>query len=49
MAVFKSIKNPNCASLPYLYAAVKSANDLSTLDSSNVVDFDGLMGIYSKI
>jgi hypothetical protein len=47
MANFKSINNQGaCSSLRNLYTKAKIANDIGgTLDSSNVVDLDGLMGI----
>ena len=50
MANFKSISNQgSCASLSNLYAKAKSANNTTgVLDSSNVVDFDGLIGIDIK-
>jgi hypothetical protein len=50
MANFKSISNQgSCASLSNLYAKAKSANNITgVLDSSNVVDFDGLIGIDIK-
>jgi hypothetical protein len=46
MANFKSISNQGSfASLSSLYAKAKSANNITgVLDSSNIVDFDGLIG-----
>jgi hypothetical protein len=51
MANFKSINNQgSCASLSDLYTKAKSANSITgTLDSSNVVDLDGLMGKLTNI
>ncbi len=49
MANFKSINNQgSCPSLSDLYTKAKSANSITdTLDSSNVVDLDGLMGLLN--
>ena len=50
MANFKSINNQgSCASLSNLYTQAKSANNITVLDSSTVVDFDGLIGKILKI
>ena len=49
MANFKSINNQgSCSALSDLYTKAKSANSITdTLDSSNVVDLDGLMGLLN--
>jgi hypothetical protein len=45
MSNFKSINNQgNCSSLSYLYLAAKNANSVASLSSSNMADFDGLIG-----
>ena len=44
MAVLKTITNYACPALPYLYAAVKSANDFTTLDAAQVAELNGLIG-----
>ncbi len=50
MANFKSINNQgSCPSLSYLYTQAKLANSITgALDSSNVVDLDGLMGLLNR-
>ena len=50
MANFKSINNQgSCSALSDLYTKAKSANSITgALDSSNVVDLDGLMGLLNR-
>ena len=50
MANFKSINNQgSCSALSDLYTKAKSANSITgTLDSSNVVDLDALMGLINR-
>ena len=47
MANLKSINNQqSCAALSDLYTKAKLANNVTNLDSSYAVDFDGLVGKY---